>query len=144
MPEAFASHHYPTTKLAPSRARTDCRKFLLTCGICPTTPFVDDLVLVVDELMVNAVTHGRVPRTYGRQIGLLMEKSGDLIRVQVRDTQSDKMPEVRTPAVRDEEGRGLLLVAELSDNWGVRKEVVGKTVWAVKKVAVEDTEDGPK
>lgn len=36
----------------------------------------------------------------------------------------------RIPDARDEGGRGLLLVAALSDSWGVGKRDPGKVVWA--------------
>lgn len=106
MPENFASFHYPTTKLAAARARTDCRKFLLTCGIPVDDDFADELTLVVDELVTNAVTHGRVPGTTGRQVRLTVSRDGDLFRVEVRDTQSDRMPNSRRPGTTKTGGGG--------------------------------------
>ncbi|MGJ5896666.1 ATP-binding protein [Streptomyces niveiscabiei] len=132
MPENFASFHYPTTKLAAARARTDCRKFLLTCGIPVDDDFADELTLVVDELVTNAVTHGRVPGTTGRQVRLTVSRDGDLFRVEVRDTQSDRMPELQKAGDDEDRGRGLALVDSLASTWGVVSEVIGKTVWAEK------------
>ncbi|MET8979156.1 ATP-binding protein [Streptomyces sp. NPDC004539] len=132
MSETFATFHYPTTKLAATRARTDCRKFLLTCGIPVDDTFTDELVLVVDELVTNAVTHGRVPGTTGRQVRLGIARDGDLFRVEVRDTQSDRMPQPCKADADDEGGRGLALIDSLATSWGVVGEVIGKTVWAEK------------
>ncbi|WP_329217775.1 ATP-binding protein [Streptomyces sp. NBC_01485] len=132
MPETFASYKYPTTKRSVGRARTDCRAFLTACGIPDTDDFADELVLVVDELMTNAVTHGRVPGTSGRQVRLTIGRTGDLLRVEVRDTQSDRMPQLRKADGDEDNGRGLFLVDALTCTWGVTGEAVGKTVWAEK------------
>ncbi|MEX3102375.1 MULTISPECIES: ATP-binding protein [unclassified Streptomyces] len=132
MSETFAAFHYPTTKLAATRARTDCRKFLLTCGTPVDDDFTEELVLVVDELVSNAVTHGRVPGTTGRQVRLSISRDGDLFRVEVRDTQSDRMPQPCKAGPGDEKGRGLALIESLATSWGVTGEVIGKTVWAEK------------
>ncbi|MDX3385696.1 ATP-binding protein [Streptomyces niveiscabiei] len=137
MPENFASFHYPTTKLAAARARTDCRKFLLTCGTPVDDDFAGELTLVVDELITNAVTHGRVPGTTGRQVRLTISRDGDLFRVEVRDTQSDKMPELRKARDDEDRGRGLALVDSLASTWGVVSEVIGKTVWAEKTLPAQ-------
>ncbi|SEQ30406.1 Anti-sigma regulatory factor (Ser/Thr protein kinase) [Streptomyces sp. yr375] len=132
MPETFATYKYPTAKQSVSRARTDCRAFLAACGIPVTDDFADELVLVVDELVTNAVTHGRVPGTSGRQVRLSIGKTGDLLRVEVRDTQSDKVPQLRKVDGDEGNGRGLFLVDALVGTWGVTGEDIGKTVWAEK------------
>ncbi len=138
MPEVTAQRNYPTTKRSVSRARTDCRVFLTACGLPDAHDLVDDLVLMVSELMTNAVTHGRVPGTSGRQVRMALEKTGDVIRVEVRDTESDKKPHVCVNG-QDVGGRGLVLVDALSDAWGVSPEVVGKTVWVEKKLDTGDS-----
>jgi len=130
----FVAHHYPTTKLAPARARTDCRKFLLTCGIPVDDDFAEELTLVVDELVTNAVTHGRVPGTTGRQVRLTITRTDGVFRVEVRDTQSDQMPQLKKAGVEAGGGRGLALVDALASTWGVVGEVIGKTVWAEKAI----------
>ncbi|QNP75906.1 ATP-binding protein [Streptomyces roseirectus] len=135
--EAFAAHHYPTTQLAASRARTDCRKFLLACGIPVDDDFAEELTLVVDELITNAVTHGRVPGTTGRQVRLTIAHTDGVFRVEVRDTQSDKMPQLKKAGVEDGGGRGLALVDALVSTWGVVSEVIGKTVWAEKAIPAQ-------
>lgn len=133
MPEVIAQLNYPTTKRSVGRARADCRVFLASCCFPEAQDFVDDMVLMVSELMTNAVTHGRVPGTSGRQVRMAIEKAGDVIRVEVRDTQSDKQPH-RCEAGQNTSGRGLVLVEALSDAWGVSHEVIGKTVWVEKRL----------
>ncbi|MFF4574053.1 ATP-binding protein [Streptomyces sp. NPDC001410] len=133
MPEPFARCQYPTTPRSVARARADSLAFLSSCGIGRETGFASDLALVVSELMTNAVTHGRVPGTSGRQIGMSIEKAGNVYRIEVRDTQRNGMPVLGEPNGLGGGGRGLLLVESLSDKWGVRPEGAGKTVWAEKE-----------
>ena len=134
MSEVIAQRNYPTTKRSVARARTDCRDFLASCGVAEAQCFVDDMVLMVSELMTNAVTHGRVPGTSGRQVRMAIEKTGDVIRVEVRGTQTDKKPHLCGTG-QGTGGRGLVLVDALSDAWGVNPEVTGKTVWVEKRLA---------
>jgi anti-sigma regulatory factor (Ser/Thr protein kinase) len=133
MPEPITRRQYPTAPRSVARARMDSLTFLHACGIDRGAGFASDLALVVSELMTNAVTHGRVPGTSGRQIAMSIEKAGTVYRIEVRDTQSDGMPVPGEPDALGDGGRGLLLVDSLSDKWGVRPERVGKTVWAEKE-----------
>ena len=58
---------------------------------------------------------------------------GDLLRIEVRDS-GDGHPEVRSPCVHESTGRGLRLVNELADDYGVVEHTVGKTVWLAFKI----------
>ncbi len=83
------------------------------------------------ELAANAVLHGRVP---GRSFRLvLVVRRPDTLRIEVTDTRGDRLP-ARTPGAGGalaESGRGLLLVGELADRWGVEEGPMPcKTVWA--------------
>jgi hypothetical protein len=51
-----------------------------------------------------------------------------MLRIEVRDS-GDGSPEVQAPEVDAEGGRGLRLVAELADDFGVTEHLVGKSVW---------------
>ncbi|MFI1161684.1 ATP-binding protein [Streptomyces sioyaensis] len=93
-------------------------------------PF-DPARLLVAELAANAVLHGRVP---GRSFRLTLAVVPlATLRIEVTDTRGDRLP-VRAPdggGPLAESGRGLLLVAELADRWGVEEGPVPcKTVWA--------------
>ncbi|MFD7276441.1 ATP-binding protein [Streptomyces sp. NPDC059862] len=82
-----------------------------------------DIVLCVSELATNALMHGVPP---GR--GFLLRLSYvDGVRVEVHDS-GDGVPhaDAREPG---EGGRGLLLVSELADKWGVGERDPGKLVW---------------
>ncbi|MFD4830405.1 ATP-binding protein [Streptomyces uncialis] len=85
-------------------------------------------VLLVSELVTNAVRHGRVP--YWRDLVVRAEIVDDTLRVEVTDG-SVSMPVTRRPGPGDESGRGLLLVETLAHDWGAfpRPYGIGKTVW---------------
>jgi anti-sigma regulatory factor (Ser/Thr protein kinase) len=83
----------------------------------------DDAVLVVSELVGNAVSHARTAA------GLRLERLNGGIRIEVSDTGRWNI----TPALTDplaEHGRGLLLMDRLATTHGVDQRPDGKTVWA--------------
>lgn len=85
--------------------------------------------LVVGELTANAARHGRVP---GRHARLVLTVTPAAVRVEVTDARGEcpPVPAGETGAV-GESGRGLLLVAALTDAWGCEPYPPGgKTVWA--------------
>ncbi|WP_225101487.1 ATP-binding protein [Streptomyces sp. CoH27] len=87
----------------------------------------DDVRLCVSELATNAVLHGVPP---GREFCLTLVADGPAIRVEVRDSGGGH-PHVVQRGEEDCEGRGLLLVTALADDFGVVVHNPGKTVWAV-------------
>lgn len=86
-----------------------------------------DVVLCVSELVTNALVHGVPP---GRGFLLRLLPYGDGVRVEVHDS-GDGVPAVPQGEGPDpgEGGRGLLLVSELADKWGVGERDPGKIVW---------------
>ncbi|MFF4349550.1 ATP-binding protein [Streptomyces sp. NPDC001530] len=87
-----------------------------------------DVTLVVAELAANAVRHGRVR---GRDFRVRLVLREDVVRVEVADGRTDRLPVLQEPS-DDEGGRGLLLVAAVADRWGVepRPGAAYKVVWA--------------
>lgn len=77
----------------------------------------------------NAVLHGVPP---GREFCVQLEFREGLVLLGVRDS-GDGRPEGRPESVDLCAGRGLLLLRELADDFGVTQHVVGKTVWVVFK-----------
>lgn len=77
--------------------------------------------LVVSELVTNAIRYGRAP------IQLRLIHDTTLI-CEVSDASSTT-PHMRRARLSDEGGRGLLLVAQLTQKWGTRHARHGKTIW---------------
>ena len=98
-----------------------------------------DVAVVVSELLSNAVRHGLAagdgPAVSGIRLGLL--HSGPSILCAVTDP-SDRPPVPRQADWLDEGGRGLHVIASLSDGWGACLDVpgqAGKVVWAAFRTA---------
>ncbi|MFD7709218.1 SpoIIE family protein phosphatase [Streptomyces sp. NPDC059785] len=79
--------------------------------------------LVVSELVTNAIRYGEHP------IGLRLIHDGAVLICEVSDS-SHTAPHLRRARTMDEGGRGLLLVAQLTQRWGSRHTAGGKTIWA--------------
>ncbi|MFJ4685410.1 SpoIIE family protein phosphatase [Streptomyces sp. NPDC088789] len=79
--------------------------------------------LVVSELVTNAIRYGAHP------IRLRLIHDTDTLICEVSDT-SHTAPHLRRARTWDEGGRGLLLVAQLTQRWGSRHTAEGKTIWA--------------
>ncbi|MBC9726877.1 SpoIIE family protein phosphatase [Streptomyces sp. TRM68367] len=84
--------------------------------------------LVVSELVTNAIRYGAVP------IGLRLIRDRTLI-CEVSDASSTA-PHLRRARTYDEGGRGLHMVAQLTQGWGTRQTPTGKTIWAEQSLPV--------
>jgi serine phosphatase RsbU (regulator of sigma subunit) len=84
--------------------------------------------LVVSELVTNAIRYGEVP------IGLRLIRDRTLI-CEVSDASSTA-PHLRRARTYDEGGRGLHMVAQLTQGWGTRQTPTGKTIWAEQSLPV--------
>jgi anti-sigma regulatory factor (Ser/Thr protein kinase) len=84
----------------------------------------DDFVLIVSELVSNAITHGSPPSSYDVSLD-----KGDLF-ITVDDTNPN-VPSTLTPVADGSEGgRGLGIVEALARLWGWLPTAGGKRVWA--------------
>jgi anti-sigma regulatory factor (Ser/Thr protein kinase) len=95
-------------------------------------------VLVVSELMTNAITH-----THSTCVTGLLQRRRDHLVVEVRDQgRASSEPFRHRADSTDDHGRGLMLVSECVRRWGVRRGTDGgRTVWAAIPVA-EEIPDG--
>ncbi|UGY92949.1 SpoIIE family protein phosphatase [Streptomyces gobiensis] len=78
--------------------------------------------LVVSELVTNAIRYA------GGPIHLRLIRDQTLI-CEVSDT-GHTSPHLRRAASEDEGGRGLFLIAQMTQLWGTRYTPTGKTIWA--------------
>ncbi len=113
----------PATARAPWLARLATRTVLSSWQL---PLLADTAVLLVSELVTNAVRHAR--HEDGTLV-LRLEMSGDLLRIEVHDTDS-RCPQLGDPGDLDESGFGLVLVASLAAKWGATETSAGKAVWA--------------
>ncbi len=79
--------------------------------------------VIVTELASNAVVHARSPF----RVSLVL--TGAEIKIAVRDA-STVLPENLHGHPDRDGGRGISIVAALSDAWATKPEVDGKTIWA--------------
>ncbi|GAA2112357.1 ATP-binding protein [Streptomyces synnematoformans] len=103
-------------------ARSQVRKAVAGWGLAGVE---ERAVLVVSELVTNAVVHARVR---GREVLTRFVRLDGGVRIEVHDA-SDVRPVPRAPDGSG--GFGLLLVEEFADRWGVAERAIGKIVWAV-------------
>lgn len=85
---------------------------------------VNDVRLVTSELATNAIEHARTP------FDVSLERSGHSVRLTVQDSSSSTPQLVLVDSLALG-GRGLLIVQQLSSDWGVDTSATGaKSVWA--------------
>ena len=90
---------------------------------------VCDAMLVISELLSNAIRHARpLP---GGQIEVSWTLDGGTLEVAVSDGGAPTTPQPERPPASSLGGRGLDIVDHLSRSWGVRGDDLGTTVWAV-------------
>ncbi|MFF3006543.1 ATP-binding protein [Kitasatospora sp. NPDC057940] len=83
-----------------------------------------DVVLLVAELVANAMLHGDGP------LELVLDATGTRLRAEVSD-RSPTLPTPRrphNPALPG--GHGLFIVERTADRWGAEPHSHGKTIWA--------------
>jgi anti-sigma regulatory factor (Ser/Thr protein kinase) len=116
-----AERELPVSHQAPALAR----EFLRTasCAVHHSA-LVDDALLLTSELVTNSVLHGGPP------LVVAVDCDGERLQVRVRDG-SLAVPSPHEAEQTDESGRGLALVAALSDEWGIDPKPDGKYVWFV-------------
>ncbi|MEV0639390.1 SpoIIE family protein phosphatase [Streptomyces sp. NPDC050619] len=104
---------------AVSEARKNAVERLEEWGLTDAA-FVTELI--VSELVTNAIRHARPPI----QLRLIQDRH---LICEVSDA-SNTAPHMRRARTYDEGGRGLLLVAQLTQHWGTRPTPKGKIIWA--------------
>jgi len=110
----------PEVASAPA-AREWLGRFLAQHRVAPEVSA--DASLVLSELVTNALRHG---------LGEIVARSsvdGEELHVSVTDS-GDELPELQARDSGRIGGLGLVVVAEVANDWGVAPFPGGKTVWA--------------
>jgi serine phosphatase RsbU (regulator of sigma subunit)/anti-sigma regulatory factor (Ser/Thr protein kinase) len=107
-----------------ARARELAAEQLAAWGLAEAAFTVE---LVVSELVTNAIRYGEAPV----QLRLIRE---DALICEVSDGSSTA-PHLRRARTMDEGGRGLFIVAQLTERWGTRHGPEGKTIWSELSLA---------
>jgi anti-sigma regulatory factor (Ser/Thr protein kinase) len=81
------------------------------------TDLRSNLVIVVSELVANAVRHSR--RVENGQVRLLIEVGAGRVHVEVHDPGRGFDP---TPAANDLGGLGLTIVGKIAGTWGIEND----------------------
>ncbi|WP_327345811.1 ATP-binding SpoIIE family protein phosphatase [Streptomyces europaeiscabiei] len=143
---AVAHLSLPSGPLAPGAARrfvgaalAEWAELDLPGAAALSARLVEDVLVVVSELVTNAVVHAgtdvellcRLGRDVPAAAGwLLVEVSDHHPSKTVRDEGAERPYLVERPYGAAEYGRGLRLVAALSEAWGITYRTGVKTVWA--------------
>ncbi|MEU0392058.1 ATP-binding protein [Streptomyces sp. NPDC006208] len=109
------------------RARRWARSRLVGSGVPDDEPLAETLILLISELVTNAVVHTGCPAVLRMLFGSGASEAGT-VRVEVVDISASP-PQRRRADGDDTNGRGLALVDGLADRWGWQREGVGKSIW---------------
>jgi two-component sensor histidine kinase len=126
-----ASITLPSEPASVTTARRHVCALLVDWGLPPGSAAVDSVRLIVSELATNAVLHtsGLSPNF---TVDVRLERSENL-RIGVTDSHP-RRPQRVPGAVRQDNGRGMVIVRHLTRESGGRVEITptadgGKTVW---------------
>ena len=122
----IASAAYQPEPKAAAAARRFVRDTLqdwVVTGAADGHGLVDDAVLLTSELVTNAIRHEP-----GDTVTLAITCSYGQLRVDVHDRLCS-LPVLMDAPADAETGRGLMLVATLSAEWGVYRTLAGKAVY---------------
>lgn len=111
---------------AASRARAFIRDSLRNFGVVLPESTADDAVLLVSELVANAVQHAGT----GLEVGCRL--TAGTLEVTVTDRHPARSlpdPTREDQDLSSERGRGLTLPAALASSWGVTYTAAAKAVW---------------
>lgn len=109
----------PSTMAAPRAARSAILR------VDPPVATLDDVMLVVSELVTNAVAHAAPPVL----LSFFATDGGSTVEVYDSTEGQLAVPVLERPDAPGG-GRGLRIVSQVATAWGVRPFPGGKCVWA--------------
>jgi hypothetical protein len=130
-PDQVATWDLPSDPTVVARARELVCAQLAAWGL-EEAAFTTELV--VSELVTNAIRYGCPP------VQLRLIRDTRLV-CEVSDGKATA-PHLRRARVFDEGGRGLLIVAQLTERWGTRHTGTGKTIWTEQPLTMGEQPAG--
>lgn len=118
----------PRTVGAVPRSRREVAAWARTTGVDETT--IEDLVLLVSELLTNAVRHGS-----GARARMVVARIGDTIDVRVDDDGPTGSPAPPRPA--GDHGRGLAIVRAIAQDLTLEHGPAGTSAHARLRIRPE-------
>ncbi|MGH9012028.1 MAG: response regulator [Acidimicrobiia bacterium] len=117
-----ASEHFGQDAQSPRAARRFVTQ-ALTAWDDEESDLTDTVTLLVSELVTNAVIHA------GSEVEVMVRLTATAARIEVTDASAQAIAP-RDATSEEDSGRGLALVGNLAQRWGVRRAPGGgKTVW---------------
>ncbi|MET7852316.1 ATP-binding protein [Streptomyces avermitilis] len=126
----FAARSFSADSSGLQHARHFARNVLDEWGL---TPYIDDAVIVIGELIANAARHALEPDSHDETaptawLGLVRRQQAVICAVA---DPSPCAPTLQHPGQFSESGRGLQIIEALSSSWGCSQpQSSGKMVWA--------------
>ncbi|MFG3305032.1 SpoIIE family protein phosphatase [Streptomyces wuyuanensis] len=118
-PQRVATWTLPHDPAVVTEARHRTTEQLTGWGLVEAV-FITELI--VSELVTNAIRYGKPP------IQLRLIHTDTTLTTEVTDYSSTS-PHLRHAHTYDENGRGLYLIAQLTQRWGTRHTPTSKTIW---------------
>jgi len=117
-----ATHQFAAQAASAAAARRFVRDTLLGWG---AHDLVDDALLLANELVTNAVVHA------GTDVGVSCALGPGYVQISVSDSHVSRvLPTTVTESPPDKtSGRGLYLLVQIADTWGVEYDRSSKRVW---------------
>jgi PAS domain S-box-containing protein len=117
-----ATHEFAPQASSAAAARRFIRQTLADWG---AQSEVDDAVLLTNELVTNAVVHA------GTEISVSCALGAGYVQIGVTDSHASRgLPTTVTVSTSDKtSGRGLYLVSQIAQSWGVEYTQASKRVW---------------
>ena len=113
------------TLAASEAAPSIARRLVADALTDKPTGLLHDALVLTSELVTNAVRHGH------GDVELSLYVHAGTVRVEVSDAGRGQPRPPHSGRALHDDGRGLLILAALATEWGVRprKDRPGKTVW---------------
>jgi two-component sensor histidine kinase len=102
------------------------REIIAADGAVPAS-LREDVLLLVSELVTNAVRHAGVGAD--QALGVELERSGRGVRVEVAHPGNGFHYKPEAPSLDATSGWGLVLVDRIANLWGITRSTIGTSVW---------------